>query len=234
MIPEIVGDVPNRYMGSHETAGVYDRPQRRCRDGEGQHSFGMGVNNRVNVRARFEDRAVNKSFEIRRATVVAYRISVQGEFHNVGALDQLRTARTRQEVALGMAGMAKTDVAVCIYYAFVGEDSVGDHELADVEVQIVHGLSIQRGVDIGQMRRRCASGALSVHPHHASRRSARADLPPARPTFPRVAPGGSTIALLQRAVQRARRCRPPHGDSANALRGLGELIDALARAEHRE
>ena len=33
-----------------------------------------------------------------------------------------------------MVGMAKTDVAVRIDDAFVGEDAVGDHELAYVEV----------------------------------------------------------------------------------------------------
>jgi len=75
---EMVGDVPHRDMGSHETAGVYDRPQRRCRDAEGQHIFGMGVRDRVNVKARFTDRAVNKSFEIQGATVVADRIAVSG------------------------------------------------------------------------------------------------------------------------------------------------------------
>ena len=154
MIPAMVGDVPHRYMGSHETAGVYDRPQRRGRDAEGQHIFGMGVYDRVHVGTRFVDRAVNKSFEIQRATVGADRMPVQGEFHNVGALDQLRTARPRQQVALGMVGMAHTDVAIGIYHAFVGEDAVGDHELADVEVQVAHSVFIQRGVARDQMRRR--------------------------------------------------------------------------------
>ena len=121
-------------MGAHETAGVDDRPQWRGRDGEGQHIFGMGVNDRMYVRARFVDRAVDKSFEIQRATVAADRIAVQSEFHHVAALDQFRTARTRQDVALGMAGMANTDMAVSIDDSFVGEDAVGDHELADVEV----------------------------------------------------------------------------------------------------
>ena len=65
---------------------VYDRPQRRGRDAEGQHIFGMGMHDRVNIRTRFVDRAVNESFEIRRATVVADRISVQSKFHDVGAL----------------------------------------------------------------------------------------------------------------------------------------------------
>ena len=87
MIPEIVSDVPHRDMGSHKTTGVDDWPQRRGRDGEGQHIFGMGVNDRMDVRARFVDRAVNKSFEIERATVIADRISIQSEFHNVAALD---------------------------------------------------------------------------------------------------------------------------------------------------
>src|SRR5215831_27217 len=91
MISEIVGDVPYWYMRSHETAGVYDRPQRRCRDAEGQNIFGMGVHDCVYVGTRFVDRTVNKSFEIRRATV-ADRIAVQSEFHDIGALDQLWTA----------------------------------------------------------------------------------------------------------------------------------------------
>src|SRR6266852_3032055 len=113
MLPEMVGDVPHRDMGSHETAGVDDWPQRRSRDAEGQDIFGMGVHDRMHVGTRFIDRTMNKSFEIQGATVVAYRMSVQGEFHNVGALDQLRTARPRQQVTLGMPGMAHTDMAVC-------------------------------------------------------------------------------------------------------------------------
>src|SRR5262249_7405213 len=102
---------------------------------------------------RFVDPAMNKSFEIQRATVGADRIPVQGEFHNIVALDQLRTARPCQQIVLGMLGMAHTDVAVGIYHAFVGEDAVGDHELANVEVQVAHSLFIQRGVDIVQRRR---------------------------------------------------------------------------------
>ena len=78
LIADMVGNVPHQDLGSHVTAGVDDRPQRRGRDGEGQHIFGMGVHARVNVRARFIDRAVNKSFEIQRATVVADRIAVSG------------------------------------------------------------------------------------------------------------------------------------------------------------
>jgi hypothetical protein len=49
-------------------------------------------------------------------------------------------------------GMASTDVAVGIYGFFVGEDAEGNHELPDVEVEIVRGMIIQREVDIDQMR----------------------------------------------------------------------------------
>src|SRR5438876_914097 len=83
-------------------------------------------------------RAMNKTFVIRCATVVADRLTVQGEFHNVGALDQFRTARPRQQVVLGIGGMAHADVAIGIDDAFVGQDAVGDDDLADVEVQVAH------------------------------------------------------------------------------------------------
>jgi hypothetical protein len=49
-------------------------------------------------------------------------------------------------------GMARPDVAVGIYDFFVGEDAGGHHELPDVEVEIVRGMIIQRGVNIDQMR----------------------------------------------------------------------------------
>jgi hypothetical protein len=51
--------------------------------------------------------------------------------------------------AMGMAG---TDMAVGIYAFFVGEGAEGNHELPDVEVEIVRGMIIQRGVAIDQMR----------------------------------------------------------------------------------
>jgi hypothetical protein len=88
----MVGDVPHWHIHSYETAGVDDRPQRRSRDAEGQHIFGMGVHDRVHVGTRFVDRTVNKAFEVRRPTVGADEIAVQSKFHNVGVLDQLRTA----------------------------------------------------------------------------------------------------------------------------------------------
>ena len=96
----------------------------------------------------------------------------------IGALDQFRTARTGQEVALGMIGMAHTDVAVRIDYCFVGEDSVGDHELADVEVQIVHGLFIQRGIDIDQMRHQLLPYPFLRRLSNARRSGKRACFPP--------------------------------------------------------
>src|SRR5262249_9358113 len=44
-----------------------------------------------------------------------------------------------------MARMAHTDVAIGIDHAFVGEDTVGDHQLANMEVQVVHSVVLQYG-----------------------------------------------------------------------------------------
>ena len=49
-----------------------------------------------------------------------------------------------------MVRMAHTDVAVGIHHAFIGEDAVGNHKLAYVKVQVVHGVCLQRGVWIAR------------------------------------------------------------------------------------
>src|SRR5215831_13928434 len=48
--------------------------------------------------------------------------------------------------------MAHADVAIGIDHAFVGEDAVGDDNLADVELQVVHGMVLQRELYIGPLR----------------------------------------------------------------------------------
>ena len=140
--------------------------------------------------------------------------------------------------------MAHTDVAVGIDHAFVGEDTVGDHKLAYVEVQVIHGLLLQRGVDIDRCRR-CASGALScIHimlagglhaqrfPQHAQSSSALPlEVPPysflrglsstRRPSI------GKTKPLFTRA-------HPPEPPSTPPERQLGSLAGSQQVAGWRQ
>ena len=54
---------------------------------------------------------------------------------------QLGRDRARQQVAAGMVGMAEAHVTVGVDDVLVGEDAVGNHELARDPVEIAHGLS---------------------------------------------------------------------------------------------
>ena len=97
------------------------------------------MNDRVDVRTRFVDRAVNEALEIGLAIVSANRRAVELELHDVVSLDQLGTERARQQVAGGVVRVANAHVAIRIDDVFVGEDAVGDDEIAERWAEVDHG-----------------------------------------------------------------------------------------------
>jgi len=77
------------------------------------------------VGPRLVDFAVDEALGVERASLVLDRIAVEVEFHDVVCADQFGRARTRQQIAIGIAGMPHADMAPAIEYALVGENAVG-------------------------------------------------------------------------------------------------------------
>src|SRR5262245_37175505 len=103
----------------------------------------MSVHDALNFRTRLVDCAVDKSFDGRGAAV-ADGLTIQAEFHEVAALDQLGSEHPSHEESLGLAGMARTHVAIGIRDTFVRQDPVRNHEFVKNKVQrLVHGISTE-------------------------------------------------------------------------------------------
>ena len=111
--------------------------QRRVDDAERQRVLGMGVNHRYHVRPRLEDRRMNETLEIG-LPLVADRLALLIELDQIVPLDQFRRTRARQEEALRIVGVAHTDMAVGVDHVFMGEDAVGDNEIAQEIVELAH------------------------------------------------------------------------------------------------
>src|SRR5258706_367524 len=78
--------------------------------GERDHARRMVVHDRVHVRLRLADRAVDEALEIRLAPAPVDRLALERELHEVLALDAVGRARPRQEEAVRPLRMARADV----------------------------------------------------------------------------------------------------------------------------
>ena len=103
--------VPDRHLMSDGAAHVHDWPHLPAGDAERDHAGAVVVDHRHHVRPHLIGRAVDEAFEIGPAALGVDRIALQRELHDVADLDPLRRARPRQEIALGIVGMANADVA---------------------------------------------------------------------------------------------------------------------------
>ena len=107
-------------------------------DAERQRVLGVGMHHRHDVGPRLEDRGMDEALQIRLA-LVADRLAHLVELDQVVALDQFRRQRARHEEALRIVGMAHADMAVGIDHVFVGENAIGDDEVAQQIVELAHG-----------------------------------------------------------------------------------------------
>src|SRR5262245_48878586 len=120
----------------------------------------MGMHDRNHVGARFIDRAVDEALEVRLALVAAQHVALQIELHDVARLDELRSERAREEVALRVFGMAHADVAVRIDHVLIGENPVRYDEIVEVHTfSGVRGMSRCRTPSALQTAFTTAAGA---------------------------------------------------------------------------
>ena len=100
--------------------------RRRLRDPERQNVLRVGVDDRMDIGPRFVDGGVYESFEIERTLFVPHRLSVEAQFDDVVAFDQLGCERAGEEKVLRIVGIANADMAVGVHHVLSREDAIGD------------------------------------------------------------------------------------------------------------
>src|SRR6266852_7508519 len=126
-----VADFEVRDPLPHERSHVEKRPHRDHRDAERHDRGRMIVHDRVYVRTRLEDLAVNEALAHRLSSPRIDRAAVQIVLHDVLGHHQFRRERARQKIALGVAFRAHAYVSVSVDDAVLGENSIGRDEVFD-------------------------------------------------------------------------------------------------------
>ena len=85
----------------------------------------MMMADRHHVLSRRIDAAVNDSFG---EQLVGCGLGIEGEFEHVGGLDELRRARTRQEIPARIGRMPQAHVPEGIEHAFVRQDAARERK----------------------------------------------------------------------------------------------------------
>src|SRR5215831_8133040 len=140
-VTKLIGDIPNRHIGADEAAGMnHGTKRRRLRDAERQNVFGMGMDDRLDIRTRFVDGGVNEPLEIKRAFLLAHWLPVEAQFDDIARLDQFGRDRAGEEKMLWIVGMANAHMAVSIHDLLAREDAIGDDEVLNDGIKTTHGL----------------------------------------------------------------------------------------------
>jgi len=74
---------------------------------------------------------MDEALEIKAAVLVVHRLTVEVELDNVFAANQLRGERAGDQEAVGIVGVADTDMSIGVDDLLSGKDPVGDHEVLD-------------------------------------------------------------------------------------------------------
>jgi L-ascorbate metabolism protein UlaG (beta-lactamase superfamily) len=105
----------------------------------------------VHVGPRLVDLAVDAALEVHQPPALIDRIGIEVVLHDVVDRDHRRRQRTRQEIAVGRAGMAHAAMAVAIEHTLVGADVIRVHQVLEY-----------RPVDRPARRRRPGADRCSV------------------------------------------------------------------------
>ena len=135
-IAEFVTNIPHGNFCSDSARAVKDGLQfRRLADAERQHVLGVGVHDRVDVRPRLVDRTVDETLAVEVRLANPRDIAGHIVFQDVVGFDDLRAARTREQVRAGLRRMTDAHVSVRIEHVFVCQDAVGQDQIADRDGQ---------------------------------------------------------------------------------------------------
>jgi hypothetical protein len=119
---------------------VEERDERDAGRAERQHGGGVVMADRIHVRPRFVDLAVDHHLAVEPHARRHHRLGIERHLQHVGRLDQLGGAVPRDEIAVRILRVADADVSERVDDAFVGENAVGDGELvAQLGEWVRHG-----------------------------------------------------------------------------------------------
>ncbi len=124
-VAEVVARVPERRSRAHAGAEVVDRLELHAGNAERQDRRRVMVADRVHLRPRLVDLAVDDALAVEPLLDRLDDLRVERELVNVLRLHQLRPARARQQIAARIGRMAHADVAEGVEHAFVGDHAVG-------------------------------------------------------------------------------------------------------------
>jgi hypothetical protein len=119
-VAELVALVPERHVLADRGAQVKHWHDRHARDRERQHGRRMMMNHRHHVGPRLIDAAMNDTLGKELLGRRLHRLRIERELEHVGGLHQLRRARARQQIAIGITRMAQADMAEGVQHALVG------------------------------------------------------------------------------------------------------------------
>ncbi len=146
-VAESIRDVPDRDVGTDKAARMNDRAQRRTvGDSERQDFFGMGVHDGHDVGACLQDAAVDEPLEVKMTAFITDGIAFEIEFDDVIPGHEFGRQRTGHEERVRVLRITDADVTVGIANVFIGEDSIGDHEVINQALLFIHGLRSPAGL----------------------------------------------------------------------------------------
>ena len=89
------------------------------------------MHHRHDVGTSFINLTVNETLRVAGGRCVGHRFTVQVIFCNVGGSHQCRSPGARQEIMIGIGGIANAHMAVTIQHTFIRQNMVGQHQLID-------------------------------------------------------------------------------------------------------
>src|SRR5262245_21152146 len=134
--------VPGRHLVADIGAHVQQRLELAFGDTERDHARAVIVDDRVDVRPRLIDAAMDEALEVGRPPARIDRLALERELHNVVLLDALGRTCPREQEALGIVWMARTHVPEGIHDAFMRQDAIGGDDLFEHHIETWHRVCV--------------------------------------------------------------------------------------------
>src|SRR5262245_2820805 len=137
-VAKLVMRVPGRHVVADVGAHMEKRPELAFSNAERDHARAVVVHDRMHIRPRLVDAAVNEALQIGRPVTRIDGIALERELHDVVLLDALGRACAREKEALRVVGMARAHVPERIHDTLMRQDAVGGDDLFEQHVETGH------------------------------------------------------------------------------------------------
>src|SRR5262245_3790949 len=143
-VAKLIMRVPGRHVVADVGTHMEKRPELALSNAERDHARAVIVHDRMHIRPRFVDAAMDEALQIGRPLARIDGIALERELHDVVLLDALGRTCAREQEALRVVGMARAHVPERVHDAFVRQDAVGGDDLFEQHVEVGH-----KGVSFG-------------------------------------------------------------------------------------